>query len=111
MRRSLLKPLQSPHVASIDATAGTRSACDAVGADGGPLSAVEGAISGKAQRRALDEMGERLRGDMGRLSEGLRGDLTRVATTQAGIDRQMKQQSEALAEHCGGYACDAADER
>ena len=55
------------------------------------------ADNGKAQRRALDEMGERLRGDMGRLSEGLRGDLARVATTQAGIDRQMNQQSEALA--------------
>ena len=53
--------------------------------------------SGKAQKRALDEMGERLRGDMGRLSEGLRGDVTRVATTQAEIDRQMKLQSEALA--------------
>ena len=35
--------------------------------------------NGKAQRRALDEMGERLRGDLGQLAEGLHGDLTQLA--------------------------------
>jgi len=53
--------------------------------------------NGKAQRRALDEMGERLRGDLGQLAEGLHGDLTQLAAAQAGIEQQMTQQSEALA--------------
>jgi len=53
--------------------------------------------NGKSQRRALDEMGERLRGDLGQLAEGLHGDLTQLAAAQAGIEQQMTQQSEALA--------------
>jgi t-SNARE complex subunit (syntaxin) len=52
--------------------------------------------NGKSQRRALDEMGERLRGDLGQLAEGMRGDLTQLAVAQAGIEQQMTQQSEAL---------------
>jgi hypothetical protein len=55
------------------------------------------AENGKAQRRALEEMGERLRGDFGQISEGLRGDLTQLATVQAGICQQLNQQSETLA--------------
>ena len=48
------------------------------------------ADSGKAQRRALEEMADRLRGDMGQISEGMRADLTRVG-------QQLNQQSETLA--------------
>ena len=53
--------------------------------------------NGKSQRRALDEMGERLRGDLGQLAEGLHGDLTQLAAAQVGIEQRMTQQSEALA--------------
>jgi len=52
--------------------------------------------NGKLQRRALDEMGERLHGDLGQLAEGMRGDLTQLAVAQAGIEQQMTKQSEAL---------------
>ena len=55
------------------------------------------ADNGKSQRRALDEMGERLRGDLGQLAEGLHGDLTQLAAAQVGIEQRMTQQSEALA--------------
>ena len=48
------------------------------------------ADSGKAQRRALEEMAERLRGDLGQASEG-----TRLELTQLG--QQLQAQSEELA--------------
>ena len=54
------------------------------------------AENGKAQRRALEQMGDRLRGDFGQISEGLRGDLTQLAMVQAGICQQLNQQSETL---------------
>jgi hypothetical protein len=48
------------------------------------------AENGKAQRRALEEMAERLRGDFGQIGEGMRGDLTQLG-------QQLNQQSETLA--------------
>ncbi|MGD0647848.1 MAG: hypothetical protein ABR971_07645 [Acidobacteriaceae bacterium] len=54
------------------------------------------AENGKAQRRALEQMGDRLRGDFGQISEGMRGDLTQLAMVQAGICQQLNQQSETL---------------
>jgi hypothetical protein len=49
------------------------------------------------QRRAVEEMADRLRGDMGQIAEGMRGDLTQLAAAQAGIYHQLNQQSETLA--------------
>ncbi len=42
------------------------------------------------QRRALEEMADRLRGDFGQINEGMRGDLTQLG-------QQLNQQSETLA--------------
>ncbi len=46
--------------------------------------------SGKAQRRALEEMAERLRGDIGQAREEMRGELTQVG-------QQLQAQSATLA--------------
>ena len=54
------------------------------------------ADSGKAQRRALEEMAERLRGDMALTAERTQGDLTRVTAAQAGIFQQLKKQNATL---------------
>jgi hypothetical protein len=51
----------------------------------------------KLQRRALEDMADRMRGDMGQMAEGMRGDLTQLAAAQAGIYHQLNQQSETLA--------------
>ena len=48
------------------------------------------ADSGKAQRRALEEMAERLRGDIGQAREEMRGELTQVG-------QQLQAQSATLA--------------
>ena len=53
--------------------------------------------SGKAQRRAMEETAERLRGDMELLGDGLRRDMTQLAAAQAGIYHQLNQQHETLA--------------
>jgi hypothetical protein len=50
-----------------------------------------------AQRRAMEQMAERLRGDLIEIGEGVRGDLQQIAATQAGIYHQLNQQSESLA--------------
>ncbi len=55
------------------------------------------ADGGKAQRRAMEETAERLRGDMGLLGDGLRRDMTQLAAAQAGIYHQLNQQSDTLA--------------
>jgi len=49
------------------------------------------------QRRALEEMADRLHGDMEETAEGMRGDLAQLVAAQAGIYDQLNQQSEALA--------------
>jgi hypothetical protein len=54
------------------------------------------ADNGKTQRRALDEMGERLRGDMALTAERMHGDLTRVTAAQAGIVQQLTKQNATL---------------
>ena len=55
------------------------------------------AENGKAQRRALEEMADRLRGDMGQMAEGMRGDLTKLAAAQASIYHQLNENSQTLA--------------
>jgi hypothetical protein len=55
------------------------------------------AQSRDAQRRALDQMAEGLRGDLGQIEEGVRGDLRQIAAAQAGIYHQLNQQNETLA--------------
>ena len=69
------------------------------------------ADSGKAQRRAMEEMAERLRGDMGQLADGLRRDLTQLAAAQAGIYHQLNQQSETLARLAADMRATRATER
>ena len=54
------------------------------------------ADSGKAQRLALEEMAERLRGDMALTAERTQGDLTRVTAAQAGIVQQLTKQNATL---------------
>jgi chromosome segregation ATPase len=54
------------------------------------------ADSGKAQRRALEEMADRLRGDMALTAERTQGDLTRVTAAQAGIVQQLTKQNATL---------------
>jgi hypothetical protein len=54
------------------------------------------ADSGKAQRRALEEMADRLRGDMALTVERTHGDLTRVTAAQAGIVQQLTKQNATL---------------
>jgi len=49
------------------------------------------------QRRALEEMADRLHGDMEETAEGMRGDLAQLVAAQAGIYDQLNQQSETLA--------------
>ncbi len=64
------------------------------------------------QRRALEQMAEGLRGDLGQLTDEVRGDLMQLAAAQAGIYHQLNQHGETLA----GVAADmragrlAADE-
>jgi hypothetical protein len=53
--------------------------------------------NGKAHRHALEQMADRLRGDMEQISDRMRGDLTQLATAQAGIHQQLNEQSETLA--------------
>jgi hypothetical protein len=48
------------------------------------------------QRRALEQMAEGLRGDVGQMGESLRGDLRQIAAAQAGIYHQLNQQDETL---------------
>ena len=50
-----------------------------------------------AHRRALEQMAEGLRGDVGQIGESVRGDLRQMAAAQAGIYHQLNQQSETLA--------------
>ena len=50
-----------------------------------------------AQRRAMEQMAERLREDLGQMGESVRGDLRQIAAAQAGIYHQLNQQSETLA--------------
>lgn len=50
-----------------------------------------------SQRRALEQMAEGLRGDVGQIGESVRGDLRQIAAAQAGIYHQLNQQSETLA--------------
>ena len=49
------------------------------------------------QRRALEQMAEGLRGDVGQIGESVRGDLRQIAAAQAGIYHQLNQQGETLA--------------
>ena len=74
------------------------------------------ADNGKSQRRALDEMGERLRGELALTGERMHGDVTRLTETQAGILQQLTEQSEALERiaaesHSARLASEALDER
>jgi hypothetical protein len=48
------------------------------------------------QRRALEQMAEHLRGDVGQIGESVRGDLRQIAAAQAGIYHQLNQQGETL---------------
>jgi conjugal transfer/entry exclusion protein len=71
---------------------------------------------GKAQRRALDEMGERLRGDLALTAERTHGDFTRVTAAQEGIVQQLTKQNatlESLAAElqAARLKSDAVDER
>jgi hypothetical protein len=50
-----------------------------------------------AHRRALEQMAEGLRGDVGQIGESVRGDLRQIAAAQAGIYHQLNQQGEMLA--------------
>ena len=49
-----------------------------------------------AHRRALQDLNDSLRADMGLLSEGLRGDLAQIAAAHAGLYRQLNEQTETL---------------
>jgi chromosome segregation ATPase len=74
------------------------------------------ADNGKSQRRALDEMGERLRGDVELTAERMHGDLTRVTTAQAAIVQQLTKQNAALESiaadlHAARLTSSALDER
>ena len=74
------------------------------------------ADNGKSQRRALDEMGERLRGELALTAERTNEDLTRVTTAQAGIVQQLTKQNATLEGisadlHAARLASGALDER
>lgn len=50
-----------------------------------------------ASRRALEQLADGVRGELRQVENGLREDLGQVAAAQAGIYRQLKEQSESLA--------------
>lgn len=50
----------------------------------------------EASRRAMEQLADGLRGDLGQIGDGLRGDLGQMAAAQAGIYHQLSEQSEVL---------------
>jgi hypothetical protein len=54
------------------------------------------AESRDASRRAMQQMADTLRVDLGQIGEGVRGDLRQIAAAQAGIYHQLNDQSETL---------------
>ncbi|MGA8939959.1 MAG: hypothetical protein WB439_12425 [Acidobacteriaceae bacterium] len=48
-------------------------------------------------RRAMEQMADGLRGDLGQVADGMRGDLRQIAAAQAGIYHQLNEQGEMLA--------------
>jgi len=74
------------------------------------------ADNGESQRRALDEMSERLRGELALTGEQMHGDVTRLTAMQAGILQQLTEQSGTLERiaaesHSARLASEALDER
>lgn len=55
------------------------------------------AESRDASRRAMEELSEGLRGDLGQVADGMRGDLRQIAAAQAGIYHQLNEQTDMLA--------------
>jgi hypothetical protein len=54
------------------------------------------AESRDASWRAIEQMADGLRGDLGQIAEGMGGNLRQIAATQAGIYHQLNEQSETL---------------
>ena len=55
------------------------------------------AASRDDSRRAMEQLAEGLRGDLGQVADGMRGDMRQIAAAQAGIYHQLNEQGEMLA--------------